>query len=218
MLLQNNATVLFQGDSITDCYRTSFFQDGRFFGEEDLGVGYPKTVSSVLAAKYPSLNIRYYNRAVSGNRSIDLVNRWKEDCLDLHPDVLVIMVGINDVWRKFDSADPTSTEQFIKNYRYLLESAKAQNENLKIVVVEPAYCNVPCEHTKEFRAELLDKIEALRQLVKELRCWYIPLDGLIAAKSMRDDFTKWIFDDGVHLTSMGHGLLARELIRLFEEN
>lgn len=218
MLLRNDFKVLFQGDSITDSCRTDNVQDLRYFGEENLGTGYPHMVAAVLAARYPALNVHYYNRAISGNRTIDLVNRWQQDCLDIAPDVLVLLVGINDIWRKFDANDPTSTEQFLKNYRYLLESAKAANPDMTIVIIEPCYYNTPCEHTTAFRTELLDKIEALRMLANTLGCYYIPLDGMLAAKCMTTPYTKWLFEDGVHLTGMGHGLVADALIRLFEQN
>ncbi len=217
MLLKDNMKVLFQGDSITDCGRTNDIWDKRFFFGEILGNGYPHMVSSYVTEKYPSLNIQYFNRAISGNRSCDLVNRWQEDCLDICPDLMVMMIGINDVWRKFDQNDETETEQYIKNVRYLIESLKEKNPNVKVIIFEPFYYNKDSKETKEFRKELIDKIEALRILVKELGCYYVPLDGIIASKCMNFDFTKYLFDDGVHLTSMGHGVLAKQLIDVLEK-
>ena len=219
MLFKQNTKILLQGDSISDAYRSSNFQDLRFFPcGEDLGIGFPKMVEAAVAAKYPNLDVKFYNRAISGNRTCDLVERWQKDCLDICPDILIMLIGINDVWRKFDANDPTSTDQFEKNYRYLLESARSVNPDLKIILLEPSYLNAPGEFTDRFRAELLDKIEVVRRLEKKFNAWYIPMDGILAGLSTRTEMTKWVFDDGVHYTNCGHGVAARELMRILEEN
>lgn len=86
-LIHDGMTLLFQGDSVTDCGRSR--ED-----TTDLGPGYPRFAAEELAKRYP--NLRVINRGISGNRSGDLVARWEEDCLALKPDLLSILIGIND--------------------------------------------------------------------------------------------------------------------------
>lgn len=217
MLVKNDFKILFQGDSITDDYRTAAIQDLRFFnGGEDLGVGYPKMVEAFMAAQYPELELHFFNRAISGNRTSDLLARWQEDCLAINPDILVLLVGINDVWRKFDCNDPTPTEQFAQNYESLLRQAVEKNPEMKIIIIEPSYLNEPSQFTTDFRNELIDKIEAVRLLAKKYNAYYVPLDGILCAISMQTSQRKWVFDDGVHLTNCGHGVLAKEVIKILE--
>ena len=98
MIIPNNSTLLFIGDSITDTGRS------RPVGERDgLGAGYVSIVDGLLAAQYPERSIRVLNTGISGNRVVDLRARWEEDVIALQPDWLSIMIGINDVWRQFDT-------------------------------------------------------------------------------------------------------------------
>lgn len=217
MLIKNGFKVLFQGDSITDCHRTEKYTNfNEFYRGEDLGFGHPKMIASSISAAYPELDITYYNRAISGNRTCDLVARWENDCLAIYPDVMILMIGLNDVWRKFDSNDPTSNEQFIKNYEYLLSSALKSNPNMKIVIIEPTYQNINNAHTALFRAELLEKIEAIRILAKKYKTHYLALDGIFSSLIMKTNFKKWFYDDGVHLTIHGYGILSKELLKIIE--
>ena len=103
--------MLFQGDSITDAGRS---RDN----DADLGHGYAAMASAWFSALYPEKNVRFLNRGISGNRAKDLGPGGSADCLDLHPTWVSIMIGINDTWRRFDSNDPTSTEDYERDFRY----------------------------------------------------------------------------------------------------
>ena len=94
-LLQPNARILFQGDSITDAGRSR---------ENDtmLGNGYANMTAAWLSARYPGHNFTFLNRGVSGNRIYDMEERWTAECIELQPDWLSILIGINDTWRRFD--------------------------------------------------------------------------------------------------------------------
>ena len=103
MLIQDQMRVVFQGDSITDAGRSRS-------DDTQLGEGDPNMVAAALAALYPERSLRFYNRGISGNRVRDLKQRWTEDAIALKPDILSILIGINDTWRAFDSGDPTSAD------------------------------------------------------------------------------------------------------------
>lgn len=110
-------TILFMGDSITDCGRSRE-------NLNDLGNGYAKIIASRLNVDFPELNFQFLNRGISGHRVKDLKARWQTDCLDLKPDILSIMIGINDVWRRYDRNDPTAAEVFLADYRNIMEAVK----------------------------------------------------------------------------------------------
>src|SRR5690349_8764111 len=116
-LIADNATVLFQGDSITDA--------GRRESSDGMGFGYANLAAAWFSALYPEKRVRFINRGISGNRAADLVARWKADCLDLKPDWVSILIGINDTWRRYDSGDATSVEVYEANYRNILTQTQA---------------------------------------------------------------------------------------------
>jgi lysophospholipase L1-like esterase len=114
MILQSNSRILFIGDSITDCERKRPIGEGAF--EQALGSGYVSLVDAALTATYPDRAIRVINMGVSGDTVRDLQARWQTDVLDLHPDWLVILIGINDVWQQFSR--PWQTEHHVSLEEY----------------------------------------------------------------------------------------------------
>jgi lysophospholipase L1-like esterase len=202
-MIKPGSTVLFQGDSITDCQRKKD-QPG------DLGRGYALMAAGLFQSKYPERNVKFLNRGISGNRVKDLEARWDEDCLELKPDVVSIYIGINDTWRRYDRNDPTSTEQFSAGYRRLLERTKA-GLDARIVLVEPFVLPVP-EDRKAWREDLDPKIQVVRELAREFGALLVPLDGLFAQASMRAEPASWA-PDGVHPSPAGHALIAQAWLR-----
>lgn len=203
MLLNNNDVVLFQGDSITDWGRNR--EDGA-----SLGVGYSLMVASRLGHLYPEKNITFLNRGIGGNRTIDLQKRWDKDCLELKPNVLSIMIGINDTWRRFDNNENTPVEQYEARYRDLLQRA-TDKLDVKLVMMEPFVLPVP-EDRKLWRADLDPKIHVVRELAREFGAVLVPLDGLFAEASTKADPAFWALD-GVHPSPAGHGLIAEAWLK-----
>ena len=199
MLIEDNSLVLFQGDSVTDAGRTAV-------NEENLGMGYPFFISGLFSALYPEKHVKFINRGVSGDRTINLKNRWQEDTIDLKPDVLSILIGINDCWRRYDSNDPTSVEKFEENYRYILDETKEKTD-AKIIMCEP-FVLPSLPDRKEWRVDLDPKIHIVRNLAREYGAILVPLDGVFAqAASLRKP--EFWTPDGVHPSPAGHALIAR---------
>lgn len=191
--------ILFQGDSITDM--------GRDRGNiHDMGKGYPLYTSQLLSAKRPG--IEFVNLGISGNRTGDLVRRWSEDCIQLQPDVVSILIGINDTWRAFDSNDPTDTEAFEENYRSILERTKSET-NAKLLILEPFLADADLSK-RCYRADLDPKITVVRRLAMEYADAFIPLDGLIAAASVGRGAPEpaYFVPDSVHPSPEGAQLIA----------
>ncbi|NLN81175.1 MAG: SGNH/GDSL hydrolase family protein [Clostridiales bacterium] len=201
-MFKKNSVVLFQGDSITDANRN--YED-----ENSWGFGYVNMIASRLSAVYPELNIRYINKGICGHRVIDLKERWKRDCIDLSPDYLSIMIGINDTLRRYDSNLITSAEEFKANYRDILLDVK-NNTNAKIIICEPFIIPVS-EEKKMWREDLEPKINAVRELAIEFADVFIPLDGIFAAACCKREPTFWSLD-GIHPIQNGSALITEEWI------
>ncbi|WP_269542714.1 SGNH/GDSL hydrolase family protein [Cerasicoccus fimbriatus] len=191
-------TILFQGDSITDCGRDRT-------NVNCYGHGYVRIVASLLASRYPEANLKFINKGISGNRVKDLAARWDEDCIDLKPDWLSILIGVNDCWRAFDQNDPTSAEQYEEGYRGILDRVKDKVEQL--IICEPFLLPIP-EDRKAWRADLDPKIHVARELAREYKAIFVPFDGVFAQAATRQEMAYWAHD-GVHPSPAGHGLMAK---------
>lgn len=198
--------VLFQGDSITDAGR-SRSDDG------DLGTGYAAMVAAWFAALYPEKRVTFINRGISGNRAKDLRARWQSDCLDLKPDWVSILIGINDTWRRYDSGDPTSASDYEANYRAILESVRENLPSARLILLEPFV--LPTPDRAAWREDLDPKIDAVRRLARTFNAIYVPLDGLFAAAAAQRDPAFWA-GDGVHPSLAGHGLIAQAWLRALQ--
>ncbi len=204
MFINDDATVLFQGDSVTDVGRNR--QD-----QSDMGYGYPMMISSWFAALYPEKNVRFLNRGVSGNRVRDLEARWEDDCIQLKPTVVSILIGINDCWRRFDSNDPTSTENFASTYKGILDRLQAANIQ-KIILCEP-FVLPALEDRRRWREDLDPKIHVVRDLARQYKALLLPLDGIFSSASSFKAPGFWT-PDGVHPSPAGHALIAKEWLKL----
>ncbi len=198
-MIRSNDVIVFQGDSVTDAGRDRA-------ATTSLGSGYPSLLAASLLAQYPDLGLTIHNRGISGNRTRDLLDRWDEDCLGLEPSVVSILIGINNVWRRYDSNDPTETATFRSEYHELLKRTRAAGVR-EIIMLEPFLLPVP-EDRRAWREDLDPKITACRELAAEFGARYIPLDGIFNAASTRVAPEYWT-PDGVHPSVAGHGLIAR---------
>jgi lysophospholipase L1-like esterase len=199
-------TVLFQGDSITDAGRS---RDN----PAELGRGYANLIAAWFGMLHPELQVRFLNRGISGNRAVDLQARWQADCLDLKPDWVSIMIGINDTWRRYDRNDPTSAADYTAAYREILTRTRDQAQ-ARLVLLEPFVLPHPADR-RAWREDLDPKIAAVRELAREFGAIYIPLDGLLAAATTRREPAFWAAD-GVHPTQVGHAFIARAWLQALD--
>lgn len=191
--------ILFQGDSITDCGRSRE-------NLADCGPGYPGKVKGYLDLFFPG-QYEVINRGVSGNRTVDLVSRWQADCLDLKPDILSILIGVNDTWRRYDKNLLTTAQAFEDNYRSLLEDVKQKLPNTKILLMVPFLLSVVPERDA-WREDLDPKKNIVKKLAMEYKTDLLALDGLLARMCTKEPPAYWSAD-GVHPTDAGHSVIAR---------
>ncbi len=183
--------ILFQGDSITDAGRDRE-------NIRNLGYGYPKYAAMKLRAKYPSADLDFFNLGISGNKVEDLRGRWQSDCVDIAPDILSILIGVNDTWHRAGDRNWRPDAEFEADYRYIIEEAKRANPQMKLVIMEQFL--LPAADKEFFREDLDPKILVVRKLAREYADAFIPLDGLLAARSVvtPDKASLSAGGDGVH--------------------
>lgn len=185
--------ILFQGDSITDAGR-----DRSDYHE--LGKGYPFYASQFIKEDNPDVDFEFVNLGISGNQTIDLVNRLQSDFIDIQPDIVSILIGINDTWHRADNRKWLGNDVFEANYRKVLSEIK-EKTNAKIIILEPFLLHDP--EKEYFRIDLDSKIDVIRKLAKEFADFYIPLDGLFASASIGIENDWHWSEDGVHPNDNG---------------
>lgn len=205
MTLAAGSRVVFTGDSITDGDRD---RDRETW--HALGGGYAMIAAALHRARYPERAVDFVNTGVSGSRAKDLRRVWAEDCLDWQPDVVSIMVGINDTGFRYDFDDPTPLADYARDYRDIVSRASAAGARL--VLIEPFLLPVkPDQH--RWREDLDPKIAVVRELSAEFGTLLVAADTLFTASAAETGPEYWCFD-GVHPTPAGHALLAEEWLRV----
>ncbi|MFE9654672.1 SGNH/GDSL hydrolase family protein [Micromonospora sp. NPDC006431] len=192
--------VLFIGDSITDAGRDRS-------GGEDLGTGYAMMAAAWFTARHPEHRVSFRNRGISGDRVRDLRVRWETDCLALAPQVVSVLIGVNDTWRRYDRDDPTSVAEFARDYRHILQETRRLGA--RIILVEPFV--IPLDDAQRaWREDLDPKVDVVRRLAAEFDATLVAVDELFQAADVDDRV--WT-RDGVHPTPFGHALIAQAWLR-----
>lgn len=203
-------TFLFQGDSITDA-------DRRRDNEEHLGYGYPNIVAAKYLSEHPN-EYKFINKGISGNRCVDLYARIKIDLINLKPDYLSVLIGINDVWHEIQSENGVDNEKLKKILSMLIEEVKEALPDIKIIMLEPFVLKGPAteEAWDTFKSETLLRAQAVKELSEKYKLTFVPLQNKFDEACKSTDTTYWLAD-GVHPTAAGHGLIAKELSEAFDK-
>lgn len=212
--LQPNDTVLFIGDSITDAGRCPSGEISPWEAGHGLGTGYVSHVWAWLTAARPELRIRVVNRGSSGHTVRDLAGRWDADVIARKPDVLCVMIGINDVWRQFDGSLPAASQvmpdEYRATYAKLLEAARAVTG--RIVTAGPYYLEPNREDPMRRR---MDEYSALaRDAAEAAGARFVDTQAAFDAV-MRHIHPTAIAWDRIHPGPHGHMVIARAFLRAF---
>jgi lysophospholipase L1-like esterase len=198
--------ILFQGDSITDAGRSR--EDPHL-----LGNGYPKYTAELIANRHPGTDFEFINLGISGNRAESLRDRWQKDCVDVQPDLVSILIGVNDTWHRAGDRNWMPHEYFEECYRYCLTEIREKTK-AKIIILEQFLLPVPDK--EYFRVDLDPKIQVTRKLAREFADAFIPLDGFLAAHCIGEAPTAWS-PDGVHPNEAGSRLIAGAYADAFDK-
>ena len=201
-LFPKGSRVLFQGDSITDGNRGRSADPNHI-----LGHGYCFIIAAKFGAGYASRNLTFINRGISGNTVNDLAQRWKTDTLDLKPDLLSILIGINDT-------DRLPPDEFERVYDRLLTDARAANPKLRLVLCEPF--TLPTGGKKndweKWRAAVKQRQNVVAKLALKHHAALVHFQKVFDDACQRAPAEHWMWD-GIHPTYSGHQLMADEWIR-----
>jgi len=210
-------TILFQGDSITDAGRSREYY-------ADLGKGYPHLIEAELGFENPNEYV-FQNRGVSGNRVLDLYARIVRDIINIKPDYMSILIGVNDIWHGLgDDPNGTGTERFKKVYDILLTELKEELPETKIMILEPfvleASATEDTESTPERWSKFSNGVFELAKIAKELAkkhgLKFVELQSKFDEAAKKAPNAYWL-GDGVHPTAKGHELIKREWLKAFNE-
>ena len=205
--------IVFQGDSITDVGRNT--ERGSLIS---IGQGYPLMVTGDLGARYPG-KFEFINRGVSGNRIVDVYARIKMDLWNLEPDVLSILIGVNDVWHEAGNRNGVDAVRFEKMYRILVEDTKERFPDIKILVLEPFVLPGAATEAKweEFSREVPLRAAASKRVAEDYGLIFVPLQSVFD-EACRLAPADWWLRDGVHPTAHGHRLIADAWEKATAEN
>jgi len=208
-LIQPGATVLFQGDSITDAGRKR--DDNEPNSQPAMGDGYAWLAAAEMLVDRPDADVKFYNRGISGNKVYQLAERWQQDCLDLKPDVLSILIGVNDYWHKHNGQYDDTIEVYENDYRALVKRTKEALPDVKLVVCEPFVLKVGAVDDTWF-PDFEGYPAAAKRVADEAGAVWVPFQSMLddAAKIAPPEY--WL-RDGVHPTSAGATLMAHQWLR-----
>jgi len=212
--LPKDLTVLFQGDSITDAGRNR--SDYYANGHSGMGNGYVYQIVAQLLGSHPKDGFSFYNRGVSGHKVFQLANRWKEDCLQIRPDVLSLLIGVNDFWHTMTHGYEGTSKIFETDLRKLLDRTKKELPNVKLIIGEPfVVANGSAVSDKRWTTEFTEYQAASKTIAKEYQAGFVPYQQIFedALKVAPVDY--WC-PDGVHPSIAGCNLMAKGWLKAFE--
>ncbi len=196
-------SIVFLGDSITDCGRQ---RDNI----KSLGTGYVNEIKQVLCN-----NSTIINKGIAGNKIADLYDRLQRDCIDLKPDIVSILIGINDAWH-FVEQQYYDIEKEMARFQkiYIDMVTEIKNSGVqKIILLEPFVLPQQQQYLK-WRIDLDKRIQIIRTIAKKYQCLFVSLDGVMNEAGINREYSTYC-QDGVHPTQKGHKLIAEQFIKVF---
>ncbi len=204
--LSKGQVILFQGDSITDSGRNK--EDSGFNTSRNLGSGYPLLAGAALLNKYAELNLKIYNKGISGNKVFQLAERWDKDCLELKPDVLSILIGVNDIWHKLNGNYDGTVDIYRRDYIALLERTLKALPNVKLIICEPFAVKGVKAVDDKWYPEFYDYQKAAKDIAIQFGAVFIPYQKIFDEAQKKAPGAYWT-GDGVHPTLAGAQLMAK---------
>lgn len=207
-----NPTVLLQGDSITDAGRDR----GAYYANNGRGMGngYVYQIVAEMLGAHPDKGFRFYNRGISGNKVYQLAERWEDDCLQLMPDLLSILIGVNDFWHTLSSGYAGTVETYDADFRQLLDRTKKALPDIKLIIGEPFAVEGGSAINAAWYPEFPRYQQAARNIASDYRAAFIPYQQIFDEALKIAPVEYWC-PDGVHPSMAGGHLMKKAWIDAF---
>lgn len=209
MIFQNMDRIVFSGDSVTDMGSVNPVGEGLF---DNVGHSYVRIIENMLAVYYPEIKIRVTNSGISGNTSRDLLARFDRDVVDLNPDWVSICIGINDVWRQFDSpAIPdchVMPDEYAKNLETMILKVKGK---VKGVFILTPYIMEPNSEDM-MRSRMNEYVQICSDLAQKYGCIFVDFQKMYEdyCRIRHSSYIAW---DRIHPNQIGATLMAQEFLK-----
>lgn len=210
-----NQTILFQGDSITDAGRDK----AQYYANQaaGLGTGYAHMAASSLLEKYPDRHLRIYNRGISGHKVFQLAGRWEDDAIHLKPDVLSILIGVNDFWHMLNGNYDGTVAVYENDLRNLLTRTKGALPGVRLILGEPFVVKGgTAVGNKRWETEFPAFQAACRKVSNEFNASFVPYQAIFDKVLSKGGAAYWC-PDGVHPSLAGARLMANAWISIYEK-
>jgi lysophospholipase L1-like esterase len=206
-MIKPGSVLLFQGDSITDCGRDR----NAPHPNTGLGAGYAMLAAAQLLAAQPAAQLRCFNRGISGNRIVDLYARIKADVINLQPDLLSVLIGVNDTWHEFGSGNGVAVPKYERVYRDFLTEVRAAVPAIQFVLCEPFVlrCGVV---TDAWVAEMDQRRQVVQKLAGEFGARFVAFQTMFDRAVQEAPPAYWA-GDGVHPSYAGHHRMAQTWLK-----
>jgi len=208
-MIQPDDVILFQGDSITDCGRVRESVAANDYGA--LGLGYAKMAAADLLCQRPGDNLSFFNRGISGNRIVDLYARIKLECINLNPNLISVLIGVNDTWSEFSRKNGVEVPKFERLYRAFLTEIREALPAVKFVLCEPFVLKCGAV-TEEWDTEMNQRRAVTCKLAQEFGARLVPFQAVFD-EAVRLAPPEYWAADGVHPTAAGHMLMAKAWLK-----
>ena len=209
MIFKDLDRIVFAGDSVTDMGSKQPVGEGLF---DNVGRGYVRVVENLLATVYPEVRVRITNSGISGNTSRDLKERFDRDVVDLKPDWVSICIGINDVWRQYDSPAIPDDAVFLEEYEKNMEEMilKVKNNVKGIFICSPYYME---PNREDMMRKTIDEYVAVcKKLADKHNCCFVDFQKMYEdyCKIRHSSYIAW---DRIHPNQVGATMMAREFLK-----
>jgi len=206
-------TILFQGDSITDAGR----KKDRYYANDasGMGYGYVHHIVTALLGKHPNKAIKCYNRGISGHKVFQLANRWEEDCLQIQPDILSILIGVNDFWHTLNWGYDGTSATYEKDFRALLERTQKAMPAVKLIIAEPFVLKGTAIVEEKWYPAFAAYQKAAKSVANDFGAAFIPLQAVFDKALEVAPVSYWC-PDGVHPSLAGAYLMAEAWLAALE--
>jgi lysophospholipase L1-like esterase len=206
MAIPDNTTILFQGDSITDAGRDR----GRYYPNDGsgMGSGYVYQIVAEILGNNPDKNIKCYNRGISGNKVYQLAERWDDDCMNLRPDILSILIGVNDFWHTLTGNYQGTVQTYDSDFRKLLDRTLKSLPKIKLVIGEPFAVKGGSAITDKWFPGFPEYQSAARKIADDYKAKFISYQEVFDKALASAPVAYWS-SDGVHPNIAGSFLMKK---------